>query len=117
MPPNISFANNPRAMPNMQQMQFQQAHAELQAQQMMMRKAISGKAHQIHPPPPHADHDQLYYFDDAGSRDTPPRDPNRHRPRHQTRNRPSIADAVLVHFMDGGRWPDIASRNLVNLLD
>ena len=76
MPPNMNFPNNPAAMQNMQQMQqqmqlqqlqqmqFQQQQAQAQAQaqaqqhpqqvspqaqqQLMMRKAISGRAHQIY---------------------------------------------------------------------
>jgi hypothetical protein len=38
----------------------------------------------------------------------PDRDATRHRRRQRPRNRPSQGDAVLVHFMDGGKWPDVA---------
>lgn len=74
MPQNVNFANNPQAMQNLQQMQQMQqmqqlqqlqlqaqAQAQAQAQQhpqqatspqaqqqLMMRKAISGRAHQIY---------------------------------------------------------------------
>ncbi|KIM99729.1 hypothetical protein OIDMADRAFT_30132 [Oidiodendron maius Zn] len=43
----------------------------------MMPKAISGRAHQIYLPPPHANHGQLYYFDDVGLRNTPPLEPKK----------------------------------------
>lgn len=131
MSSSTSFVNKPVAMPYTQKTHFKETQTRMQAQQMRMRKATGGRAHLMYSRSPYADDDN----DDVSLRDAPTLKPRKvqlrlpsfydnnydyssddddmglgHCSQYQTKHLASLGDAVLVHYMDHGMWPIVASQ-------